>query len=108
MQMHREHVSEPPYGYFWWLTPEATSRGHLRAIGVRLPGEQLVVVINSAWPAPGSEHRKRATAYIDAIRAAAKTRLASGTQLTAPYTHDHGNPRWCSRIQCAALHHDRH
>ena len=56
------HVANPPYGYFWWITP-----GGYEAEGIFgqtlsvFPEEHLVVVINSAWPAAWSED-------IDAVR----------------------------------------
>ena len=69
-----EHVTAPPYGYFWWLIP-----GGFEAQGIFgqtvsvLPKEHIVVVINSAWPGawvdPIDAVRME---YLDAIRAAAK------------------------------------
>ncbi len=68
------HVADPPYGYFWWITP-----GGYEAEGIFgqtlsiFPQEHLVVVINSAWPAAWSEGinavRKK---YLAALRAAAR------------------------------------
>jgi CubicO group peptidase (beta-lactamase class C family) len=70
----REHVSEPPYGYFWWLTP-----GGYEAHGIFgqslsvFPAEQLVIVVNSAWPVAWDRNIAKALrAYIDAIRTAAR------------------------------------
>lgn len=70
----REHVSEPPYGYFWWLTPGGYEAEGIFGQSVSVfPGEQLVVVINSAWPAAWDRNIASVRrAYIDAIRAAAK------------------------------------
>jgi CubicO group peptidase (beta-lactamase class C family) len=69
----REHVSEPAYGYFWWLTPGGYEAEGIFGQSVSVfPSEHLVVVINSAWPAAWD--RRIASirrAYIDAIRAAA-------------------------------------
>jgi CubicO group peptidase (beta-lactamase class C family) len=51
-----QHVTNPPYGYFWWIIP-----GGYEAEGIFgqtlsvFPKEHLVVVINSAWPAAWSE-----------------------------------------------------
>jgi CubicO group peptidase (beta-lactamase class C family) len=69
----REHVSEPPYGYFWWLTPGGYEAKGIFGQSVSIfPAERLVVVINSAWPA-ASDRRIASIRrlYIDAIRAAA-------------------------------------
>lgn len=70
----RAHVSEPPYGYFWWLTP-----GGYEAHGIFgqslsvFPGEGLVIVINSAWPVAWDRNiAKVLRAYIDAIRTAVR------------------------------------
>ncbi len=68
------HVTEPPYGYFWWLIP-----GGYEAEGIfgqtvsMFPADHLVVVINSAWPEAWSEDiDKVRLQYLQAIRAAAK------------------------------------
>lgn len=68
----REHVSEPPYGYFWWLTPGGYEAEGIFGQSVSVfPGEHLVVVINSAWPAAWDRRIASVRrAYIDAIRAA--------------------------------------
>jgi CubicO group peptidase (beta-lactamase class C family) len=70
----REHVSTPPYGYFWWLTPGGyEARGIFGQSLSVFPAEQLVIVINSAWPAAWDRHFADVRrAYIDAIRAAAE------------------------------------
>jgi CubicO group peptidase (beta-lactamase class C family) len=68
-----EHVTKPPYGYFWWIIP-----GGYEAQGIFgqtlsvFPQENLVVVINSAWPAAWSEE-------IDAIRMKYLTALRGAT-----------------------------
>ena len=56
------HVTDPPYGYFWWIVA-----GGYEAEGIFgqtlsvFPEDHLVVVINSAWPAAWSQE-------IDAVR----------------------------------------
>jgi CubicO group peptidase (beta-lactamase class C family) len=68
-----KHVTEPPYGYFWWIIP-----GGYEAEGIFgqtmsvFPKEHLVVVINSAWPAAWSSDIDAVRfKYLAAIRAAA-------------------------------------
>jgi CubicO group peptidase (beta-lactamase class C family) len=67
----------PPagYGYFWWLGqggPYQASGIFGQSISV-IPDERLVIVINSAWPsATGRELFVARSAFINAIRAAAK------------------------------------
>ena len=67
----------PPagYGYFWWLGqggPYQASGIFGQSISV-VPDERLVVVINSAWPAAtGRELFVARSAFINAVRAAAK------------------------------------
>ena len=65
------------YGFFWWIRPD----GGYDADGIfgqsisTFPEERLIVVINSAWPAPtGDELYAARTAFLTAVRAAAKTR----------------------------------
>jgi CubicO group peptidase (beta-lactamase class C family) len=67
------HVADPPYGYFWWIIP-----GGYEAEGIFgqtlsvFPDENLVVVINSAWPAAWSEDINAVRLkYLAALRAAA-------------------------------------
>jgi CubicO group peptidase (beta-lactamase class C family) len=67
------HVTEPPYGYFWWPAP-----GGYEAKGIFgqslsvFPGEHLVVVINAAWPAATDKNLSKVRAlYIQSIRSAA-------------------------------------
>lgn len=67
------HVTEPPYGYFWWIIP-----GGYEAEGIFgqtlsvFPDEHLVVVINSAWPAAWSRAiDAMRMKYLAAVRAAA-------------------------------------
>jgi CubicO group peptidase (beta-lactamase class C family) len=69
-----QHVSEPPYGYFWWIIP-----GGYEAEGIFgqtlsvFPKEHLIVVINSAWPAAWSEDIDAIRfKYLAALRAAAR------------------------------------
>jgi CubicO group peptidase (beta-lactamase class C family) len=67
------HVSEPRYGYFWWLTAGGyEARGIFGQSLSVFPGERLVVVINAAWPAATDKNISKIRAlYIQAIRAAA-------------------------------------
>jgi CubicO group peptidase (beta-lactamase class C family) len=67
-----QHVTAPPYGYFWWLIP-----GGYEAEGIFgqtlsvFPEEHLVIVINSAWPAAWSEDLNAVRMkYLAALRAA--------------------------------------
>ena len=67
----------PPagYGYFWWLGqggPYQASGIFGQSISV-IPDERLVIVVNSAWPsATGRELFVARSAFINAVRAAAK------------------------------------
>jgi CubicO group peptidase (beta-lactamase class C family) len=68
------HVADPPYGYFWWIIP-----GGYEAEGIFgqtlsvFPEENLIVVINSAWPAAWSEDINAIRMkYLAALRAAAR------------------------------------
>ena len=67
----------PPagYGYFWWLGqggPYQASGIFGQSISV-VPDERLVIVVNSAWPsATGRELFVARSAFINAVRAAAK------------------------------------
>jgi CubicO group peptidase (beta-lactamase class C family) len=69
-----QHVTNPPYGYFWWIIP-----GGYEAEGIFgqtlsvFPQDHLVVVINSAWPAAWSEE-------INAVRMNYLTALRAATQ----------------------------
>jgi len=63
------------YGYFWWIRPD----GGYDADGIfgqsisTFRTERLVIVINSAWPqATGDELYEARTAFLTAVRAAAK------------------------------------
>jgi CubicO group peptidase (beta-lactamase class C family) len=63
------------YGYFWWIRPD----GGYDADGVygqsisTFRTEHLIIVINSAWPtATGKELYMARTAFLTAVRAAAK------------------------------------
>ncbi|HEY0801889.1 MAG TPA: serine hydrolase [Steroidobacteraceae bacterium] len=68
------HVTDPPYGYFWWIIP-----GGYEAEGIFgqtlsvFPKDHLVIVINSAWPQAWSQDidavRKK---YLAAVRTAAR------------------------------------
>lgn len=69
-----EHVTHPPYGYFWWIIP-----GGFEAEGIFgqtlsvFPQDHLVVVINSAWPAAWSEEINAVRMkYLKALRAASR------------------------------------
>ncbi len=72
------HVVDPAYGYFWWLTPGGYEAKGIFGQSLSIfPGEQLVVVINSAWPAATDKHLSKIRAlYIQAIRTAASARKA--------------------------------
>src|ERR1044072_383676 len=66
----------PPagYGYFWWLGPNGYQASGIfgQSISV-IPGERLVIVVNSAWPsATGRELFAARSAFLNAVRAAAK------------------------------------
>jgi len=67
----------PPsgYGYFWWLGPDGTYQASGifgQSISI-IPDERLVIVINSAWhSAVGRELFVARSAFINAVRAAAK------------------------------------
>lgn len=72
----RMHNETPGYGYFWWATPHV-----YMALGIYgqaiyiVPGNQLVVVVNSAWPTPWDEDRfarqdQFVRAISDAVRSA--------------------------------------
>src|SRR5262249_53569014 len=63
------------YGYFWWMR----ANGAYAASGIfgqsitTFRGDRLVSVLNSAWPrATGRDLSAAQTAFINAIRAAAK------------------------------------
>jgi len=68
------HVTNPPYGYFWWIIP-----GGYEAEGIFgqtlsvFPKDHLVVVINSAWPAAWSQDiNATRMQYLAALRAASR------------------------------------
>ena len=68
------HVTDPPYGYFWWLT-----KGGYEAEGIFgqsisiFPAEHLVVVQNAAWPAAWDDDLDGARgAMLEAVRAAVR------------------------------------
>jgi CubicO group peptidase (beta-lactamase class C family) len=67
------HVTEPQYGYFWWLTPGGyEARGIFGQSLSVFPGEDLIVVINSAWPAATDRNIGKIRAmYVQAVRRAA-------------------------------------
>ncbi|HXP64675.1 MAG TPA: serine hydrolase [Steroidobacteraceae bacterium] len=63
------------YGYFWWMR----ENGSYEAVGIfgqsitTFRDERLIVVINSAWPvATSKEYGAARTAFINALRMAAK------------------------------------
>ena len=46
----RAHVKTPPYGYFWWLVPNAyQAEGIFGQVIAVYPKDHLVVAMNSAW-----------------------------------------------------------
>ncbi len=62
------------YGYMWWINAD----GSYQAVGIYgqlievIPAEDLVIVINAAWPKPGGADLQAArTAFLTAVRAAA-------------------------------------
>jgi CubicO group peptidase (beta-lactamase class C family) len=64
------------YGYFWWIR----ENGSYEAVGIfgqsitTFRDDRLIVVINSAWPvATSKEYSAARTAFINALREAAKT-----------------------------------
>jgi CubicO group peptidase (beta-lactamase class C family) len=67
------HVKTPPYGYFWWLLPDGfEAEGIFGQTLSIFPGDHVVVVLNSAWPAawvPSIDAVR--LKYLAAIRAAA-------------------------------------
>lgn len=68
------HVADPPYGYFWWLTPGGYEAEGIFGQTVSVfPADHLVIVQNAAWPAAWDDKLDAArTAMIGAVRAAAK------------------------------------
>ena len=63
------------YGYFWWMR----ENGSYEAVGIfgqsitTFKDDRLIVVINSAWPvATGKEYSAARTAFVNALREAAK------------------------------------
>jgi CubicO group peptidase (beta-lactamase class C family) len=69
-----QHVTNPPYGYFWWIIP-----GGYEAEGIFgqtlsvFPKDHLVVVINSAWPAAWSQDINAIRMkYLAALRTASR------------------------------------
>jgi CubicO group peptidase (beta-lactamase class C family) len=68
------HVTQPPYGYFWWLVPGGYEAEGIFGQTVSIfPADRVVVVINSAWPgAWPPEIDAMRMKYLDAIRAATR------------------------------------
>jgi CubicO group peptidase (beta-lactamase class C family) len=62
------------YGYFWWIRPDGYDADGVFGQSIStFPDDRLVVVINSAWPrATGDELYAARTAFLNAVRAAAK------------------------------------
>jgi len=61
------------YGYQWWINSPTEYRG-VGIFGQQMlinPERDLVVIMQSAWPAPGdAERNKRASAYVEQVKAA--------------------------------------
>ncbi len=70
----RPHVKDPPYGYFWWLTPGGYEAEGIFGQSISVfPAEHLVVVQNSAWPAAWNDELDGGRqAMLSAMRAAVK------------------------------------
>ncbi|MGA0600094.1 serine hydrolase domain-containing protein [Caulobacter sp. KR2-114] len=70
----RPHVKDPPYGYFWWLTPGAYEAEGIFGQSISVfPAEHLVVVQNAAWPAAWNDDLDGGRqAMLSAVRAAVK------------------------------------
>ena len=68
------HVKEPPYGYFWWLTPGGYEAEGIFGQSISVfPAEHLVVVQNAAWPVAWDDETDGARqAMLNAVRAAVK------------------------------------
>lgn len=66
------HVTDPPYGYFWWIIHDGYEAEGIFGQTVSVfPEDHLVVVINSAWPAAWSEDINAVRLkYLSALRAA--------------------------------------
>jgi CubicO group peptidase (beta-lactamase class C family) len=70
-----EGAPAPGYGFFWWMRPNGSydASGIFGQSITTFRDERLIVVINSAWPqATGRELGMARTAFVDAVRAAAK------------------------------------
>jgi CubicO group peptidase (beta-lactamase class C family) len=68
------HVKDPPYGYFWWLTPGGYEAEGIFGQSISIfPDEHLVVVQNAAWPAAWDDKLDEARmAMLGAVRAAVR------------------------------------
>jgi len=65
----------PGYGYFWWMRPNGSydASGIFGQSITTFRDDRLVIVINAAWPqATGRELSLARTAFVNAVRAAAK------------------------------------
>jgi CubicO group peptidase (beta-lactamase class C family) len=63
------------YGYFWWIRPNGSydASGIFGQSITTFKDDRLVIVLNSAWPqATGRELSAARTAFVDAVRQAAK------------------------------------
>jgi CubicO group peptidase (beta-lactamase class C family) len=78
----RSHIAVSPdnpaaggYGYFWWIGTDGSyqARGIFGQSITVVPEENLVIVVNSAWPrATGRDLHEAREAFVGAVRAAAK------------------------------------
>ena len=69
------HVKTPPYGYFWWLVPDAyEAEGIFGQVIAVFPKDHLVVAMNSAWKDADPDANWAAEyALVKAIQAASRT-----------------------------------
>jgi CubicO group peptidase (beta-lactamase class C family) len=70
----RAHVTNPGYGYFWWMTPGGYEAEGIFGQSISIfPAEHMVVVHNAAWPSAWSDDLDAPRlAMLAAVRKAAK------------------------------------